>query len=156
MRRILAVLLLCTSLVLAPMAATASVSGPCVRHYASPVTVQTITNGKSTLAASGSVSGCPGSSGSLTITVTALHYEGGAWVPKASASHRASWTSFTPGGTRARQSNATTPAFPCIIGQWETVLTGDDPYDYSANPVIAYVTMTGGDSGVCGSYGGGD
>lgn len=156
MKRPLTILLLCLAFVFAPLAASATVSGPCVRHYASPVTVQTITNGVSTLVASGSVSGCPGSSGSLTITVTASHYENGTWVPKASASHRASWTSFTPGGTRARQSNATTPAFPCLEGAWETVLTGDDPYDYTGHALITYTTITTGDSGVCGSYGGGD
>lgn len=135
-----------------PTPAQAVTHAPCTYRSASPPSVQLVQNGAATLAGSGTVGGCPSPSGteSVTVTVTLERYDGTAWTAAATATQSRGWSRITRG---ARQVSATTTT-TCVPGPWRTHLTSYDtaPIDVTS-PVV---TFTAGDSGVCGSFGGGD
>lgn len=138
------------------LTADANTHAPCSYHYATPPSVQLIDGGVATLAGSGAIGGCPAPIGteSVSLTVAVQHLEAGTWITKGTAvSPPKGWSRITRG---ARQTSATATA-ACLPGDWRTETTenagGSDgvPEWHSTT-----VTFTPGDSGVCGSYGGGD
>lgn len=146
-----------TLLVFAAIAAlVAATHAPAASYYASPPSVQLVDHGVTTIQGSARMSGYPSPIGteSATITVVLQHYEAGSWVDRGTVETRTkAWSRFTPGGAGARQVSAISKA-TCLNGDWRTHWTGYDNAPRSGDSTV--VTFTPGDSGVCGSYGGGD
>lgn len=136
----------------APTPAQAVTHAPCTYRYAGPPSVQLVQGGQSTLAGSGTVGGCPSPVGSesVTVTVSLERYDGTTWTVVSTASVSRGWSRITRG---ARQVSATATA-TCIPGPWRTHLTSYDSGPIDVTSTV--VTFAAGDSGVCGSYGGGD
>jgi hypothetical protein len=142
--------------VLAVAPAAAATHAPCVRHSAVAPTVATITDGVTVLSGAGDIGGCPAvattASESVTVTVCLQRLDSAGWVDAACNGP------VTKGWNRywryARQLGLSVTA-TCVDGDWRTDVRGGDGWDPTewASPVV---TFAPGDSGVCGSYGGGD
>lgn len=144
-------LLVCAALIVSFLSALpAEATTPCAFHGANAPAVDYIANGQAVLVASGGIGGCPKPS-HAAVTVEVQHLESGAWVTEVSGSDSRNWT---VSWRYARQIYVTLRT-TCIPGDWRTRVTGGDgnpPFEW-ISPVA---TFKPGDSGVCGSYGGGD
>lgn len=153
---LLTALLAATALVgvaLNPSTAAAATHSPCTRHSATTPYVLTVNNGVTTLQGAGDIGGCPSSVATegVTIRVCLQHLDVAGWTDQACADASRSWNRYS---RFARQAGASVTA-TCTNGDWRTRVTGGDGWDPTewASPVRTFLP---GDSGVCGSYGGGD
>jgi len=156
-RLILATVLAVAALGLSVAAASANTRAPCTWHGASPPQVDTVEENVTTLYGSGSISGCPKvvtlTTESVKITVTLQYLEDGAWVDQATGTFSGSANRYTRFWNPPRAGG--TLYATCLNGDWRTHVTGGDgyaPYEWDS----VTVTFVPGDSGVCGSFGGGD
>jgi hypothetical protein len=133
--------------------AQADTHTPCIRRSAVAPYVSTIDDGIATLSFSGDIGGCPSSTltEGVRITLHAQHLKDGGWTDAATATYARSWNQYS---RFARQTGGTIHA-TCMVGDWRTLVTGGDGFEPTAWS-SEVVTFTPGDSGVCGSYGGGD
>jgi len=130
---------------------------PCTYHGAVPPYVDTVEENTTIIAGAGSISGCPKvvtlTTESVKILVELQHLEDGSWITYASAPYSGSANRYTRFWNPPRAGG--TIHATCLNGDWRTHVTGGDgypPYEWDSTTV----TFTPGDSGVCGSYGGGD
>lgn len=142
LRRLLVALALAVPLL--AVAAPADAASVCAVHAAGTPYVSLVQNGVTTLAGSGGVAGCQSGS-SVTITVSLQMLDGATWVDQASVTH------FKFMSPRYAKQDYQTVKATCAVGDWR-ILTVGDGY-VVAGPVARF---SAGDSGVCGSYGGGD
>ena len=156
MRRLLPILAT-TIIILATLTtpAHAATHAPCVGHIATTPHVTLLLEGTNTIIeGSGAITGCPVPIGTetVTLTVTLQHQEQGEWVDY-----------YTKGPTikgwsryyRYARQHSLTVNGPCLVGDWRTHVTGGDGYQPTSWDSTT-ATFVPGDSGVCGSYGGGD
>lgn len=153
MRRLLAAL---GAAVLIPLAAPASAdtTAPCTYRNVTPPKVELIVNGTAQLDATAAIGGCPKTAGSVSVTARVQWYNPVAhdWQTQTERT----WTRAWPAAYRyARQAGGTTDLMPCLLGQWRTHAIWTDGWNPGSGN-SSTVTFGPGDSGVCGSYGGGD
>jgi len=135
--------------------ASADTHSACSGHTAVAPYVSDISNGVSTLHGAGQIGGCPAPIGtesvSITVALQSFDVDTQMWIDKATANYSKSWNRYY---RLARQAGGGVDA-TCVVGDWRTDVKGGDGFQPTewTSPVVTFVA---GDSGVCGSYGGGD